>query len=273
MTPNLFARNWVQKCLARRYPDSADPHHLPRAFQSSRTVTYGGSPLTVARPSRISTGFPRTRTGRCSQMWRTFLVTAARAAKGGVMVTIVLGPVRSGKSARAAELARASGKRVVFAATAAVDPHDAEMCARVERHRRDRPREWTVVETAHGPALPAVVREARAGDCVLIDALGTWLAALLLAYGEGDGAADALDRDGVDLIAAIAASPADVVVVAEEAGWGVVPATPLGRLFRDALGRLVRRLTGDADRVELVVAGYAVDLRRVGTRVDAADGA
>lgn len=196
------------------------------------------------------------------------------------MVTIVLGPVRSGKSARAATLARATGKRVIFAATAALDTADAEMRARIERHRRERPPEWTVVETAHGTPLATVIREAPRDTCVLVDALGTWLAALLLAcdgLDDANGAAataaagkaaDLLDARGLELVRALAATQADIILVAEETGWGVVPASLLGRLFRDALGRLTQRIAADADRAELIVAGYAVDLRRVGTRID-----
>ena len=183
------------------------------------------------------------------------------------MVTIVLGPVRSGKSARGAVLAEASGKRVIVALTAAIDPSDAEMQARVERHRRDRPATWTVVETASGTPLAALIRDAPAGACVLVDALGTWLAALLLACGDRDEAAEELERSATELVEALDAATADVVLIAEETGWGVVPAFAQGRIFRDALGRLTQRIAARAGRVELVVAGYAVDLRAIGSRV------
>jgi len=193
------------------------------------------------------------------------------------MLTLVLGPVRAGKSARAATLAHATGKRVVVAATAAIDPSDPEMLARVERHRRDRPASWTLVETAHrdSPSLVALVHHCGDDTCVLIDALGTWLAALLLEMNdlpERDpvAALAALDAQGDALASALAITRAHAIVVAEETGWGVVPATPLGRIFRDALGRLTRALAQRADRVELVVAGYAVDVRAIGTPVDRA---
>ena len=75
------------------------------------------------------------------------------------MLTLILGPVRSGKSARAAALAQVTGKRVVLVATAAVDPADAEMRDRVERHRRDRPASWGVVETAQLGSPSLVERE------------------------------------------------------------------------------------------------------------------
>jgi adenosylcobinamide kinase/adenosylcobinamide-phosphate guanylyltransferase len=191
------------------------------------------------------------------------------------VITLVLGPVRSGKSTRAAALARASGKRVVFAATADADPSDGEMTDRVARHRAARPAAWAVVETARpeSAGLPALLRGAEPGTCVLVDALGTWVAALIQRLGaqaERDALSTlaALDAAGEELAAALAATRADVVLVGEETGWGVVPASVLGRVFRDALGRLERRLAEHADRVELVVAGYAVDLRALGTRVE-----
>jgi adenosylcobinamide kinase/adenosylcobinamide-phosphate guanylyltransferase len=191
------------------------------------------------------------------------------------MTTVVLGPVRSGKSARAVALARATGKPVIVAATAAIDESDPEMLDRVALHRRARPAEWTVVETGNidAPPLAAVLRDAPAGTCVIVDALGTWISTQLMRWGawceaEPVSARERLEEQAHELAAALAASRADAIVVAEETGWGLVPSTPLGRLFRDALGRAVQIVAADAARVELVVAGYAVDLRRLGQRVD-----
>ncbi|HEX3465478.1 MAG TPA: bifunctional adenosylcobinamide kinase/adenosylcobinamide-phosphate guanylyltransferase [Candidatus Elarobacter sp.] len=189
--------------------------------------------------------------------------------------TLIVGPVRAGKSARAAALARASGKPVTLLATAAFDPNDAEMRDRVERHRASRPAEWNVIEISQRgeDALAESLRAAEAGTCVVVDALGTWLGALLLGAEERAardpvGTLAMLDLRGTELANALGATRAEVIVVAEETGWGVVPATPLGRIFRDALGRLTRRIACDAERVELVVAGYALDLRAHATAVD-----
>jgi adenosylcobinamide kinase / adenosylcobinamide-phosphate guanylyltransferase len=191
------------------------------------------------------------------------------------MTTVVLGPVRSGKSARAVALARATGKPVIVAATAAIDESDPEMLHRVALHRRARPAEWTVIETGNldAPPLATVLRDAPAGACVIVDALGTWISTQLLRWGawceeQPVSARERLEAQAHELAAALAASRADAIVVAEETGWGLVPTTPLGRLFRDALGRAVQIVAADAARVELVVAGYAVDLRRLGERVD-----
>ncbi|GAC1617554.1 MAG: bifunctional adenosylcobinamide kinase/adenosylcobinamide-phosphate guanylyltransferase [Candidatus Elarobacter sp.] len=191
------------------------------------------------------------------------------------MTTVVLGPARSGKSARAVALARATGKSVIVAATAAVDESDAEMLHRVDMHRRARPTEWTVVETGLVGATPlvTVLRDAPSGACVIVDSLGTWISTQLLRWKPWCeetpiAALDDLEAQAHELAAALLASAADVILVAEETGWGLVPTTPLGRLFRDALGRAVQIVSADADRIELVVAGYAVDLRQVGRRID-----
>ena len=64
------------------------------------------------------------------------------------------------------------------------------------------------------------------------------------------------------------ASPAYVIAVSEQIGWDVVPIAVSARLFRDAMGRMVQRLARRAERVYLVVAGYALDLRAMGEPID-----
>ena len=94
-------------------------------------------------------------------------------------VVFITGPVRSGKSAFGVRLARESGRDVTYIATAAGAPEDAEWRARLARHVRDRSVGWRTVETAamsHAAQL-ALFREAPASACLLVDALGTWLAA------------------------------------------------------------------------------------------------
>lgn len=189
------------------------------------------------------------------------------------MLAVVTGPVRSGKSSFALTIARSSGKTPVYVATAAVDPSDGEMTARVAHHRAERGAMRTVeVDERSGPALEAVLVGLGAGEIALVDSLGTWFGALLLGEEERAGADPAavafrLGERGTNLRAALAKMKADAVIVAEEAGWGVVPPSPLGRIFRDELGRTTAALARGADRAFLIVAGYAVDLRAVGRPV------
>jgi adenosylcobinamide kinase/adenosylcobinamide-phosphate guanylyltransferase len=187
------------------------------------------------------------------------------------MVVFVTGPVSSGKSAFGVKLACESGLDVTYVATAAHEPDDAEWHSRLARHLRDRPASWRTVETAamtHDAQL-ALFREATSGTCLVVDALGTWLAARIgmrieLLEIDYTVLEEQLDREATEFVDALLASPAHVIAVSEQIGWDVVPVAVSARLFRDAMGRMAQRLAQRADRVYLVVAGYAIDLRAVG---------
>jgi histidinol-phosphate aminotransferase len=166
-------------------------------------------------------------------------------------LVLVLGGTRSGKSAVAESLV-APAAAVVYVATGVAGDGDAEMAARVAAHRARRPPGWRTVETGD-PA--AAVQAAPPGSAVLVDALGSWLAARC-------------DDDPGQLLAevdALAAAAADhpggpVVVVAEEAGLGVVPTGAVTRRWLDLLGEAKQRLAARAARTLLVVAGRPVEL-------------
>ncbi len=190
------------------------------------------------------------------------------------MLTLLTGPVRSGKSAFALALARAAGREPVYIATAAIDPADAEMTDRVARHRAARGTMRTIeTDERAGPRLAETLAGAPAGDVLIVDSLGSWLGSFLRDV-ESDGdttlaIAGQLAARANELLAAIASMKTDAVIVAEETGWGVVPPYPLGRVFRDELGRLTAALAGRADRAYLIVAGFAVDLHAAGRRINA----
>ena len=189
------------------------------------------------------------------------------------MIAFVTGPVRSGKSAFALKLARATGRTPVYVATYAADPGDAEMAERIARHRAERGSMRTIeTNERSGPALLETLAAARHGEVLVVDSLGTWLAGHLLdlaGVAEADPVAAARELQGwaAALLPALDGLTADAVVVSEEAGWGVVPPTVLGRLFRDQLGRTGAAVAGRAGQAYLVVAGFAVDLAQAGRRV------
>jgi adenosylcobinamide kinase / adenosylcobinamide-phosphate guanylyltransferase len=194
-------------------------------------------------------------------------------------VVFITGPVRSGKSAFGVKLALESGREVTYVATAAGEPEDVEWRARLMLHVRDRPAAWRTVETAGmtRDAQLALFREASPDACLLVDALGTWLAARIAAridLLEIDYSvlAAQLDEEAAEFVDAVLASPAYVVVVSEQIGWDVVPVAASARLFRDTMGRMAQRLAKYADRVYLVVAGYALDLRAEGVPIEPSTG-
>ena len=165
-------------------------------------------------------------------------------------LTLVLGGARSGKSRLAESMAAAAPPPVSYLATAAADPDDADWAARVAAHRARRPSAWTTVEA--GASL--VAHLGTTGGTVLVDSLGTWVAA------HPD-----LDADAGALVAALRArrDRGDVtVVVSEEVGLGVHPASDVGRRFRDALGSVNQAVADVADRAVLVVAGRTIPLER-----------
>lgn len=165
------------------------------------------------------------------------------------MIVLVLGGTRSGKSGVAERRAAAAGAPVTYLATALVDAGDTDFAARIAAHQARRPPAWTTIET--GAALPAHLR-ATAGTA-LIDSLGTWVA-------HHDG----FEVDGAALVHALADRQGDTVVVSEEVGLGVHPATEVGRRFRDAIGTLNQAVAEVADEVVLVVAGRVLPLERWG---------
>ncbi|ERN41936.1 adenosyl cobinamide kinase/adenosyl cobinamide phosphate guanylyltransferase [Rubidibacter lacunae KORDI 51-2] len=171
-------------------------------------------------------------------------------------ITLITGPASSGKSEWAEHLAAASQRAVTYVATARTNPDDAEWQLKIARHAARRPSHWRTLEVP--VALPAVLQAADATDCLLVDSLGTWVANGL----ENDAAV--WEAAIASLIDSLESTAAAVIFVAEETGWGVVPAYPLGRQFRDRLGQLVRRLAASADTVQLVTGGYVLDLSALG---------
>ena len=169
-------------------------------------------------------------------------------------LTFLLGGARSGKSALAVRLASEWGGPVVFVATAE-RRDDPEMHARIESHRAERPPEWETVEAPLD--LGAVVAAAAPDECVVVDCLTLWVSNALEA-GRSDPETEAA---AVELARAAAAREAPTVVVSNEVGLGVVPETPLGRRYRDVLGRVNAVVAAEADRALLVVAGRALELR------------
>jgi len=160
------------------------------------------------------------------------------------MITLVLGGARSGKSEVAERIAARLPVPITYLATL-VPGDDPDLAARIEAHRARRPAGWRTVEA--GAELPAVLRSVPGP--VLLDGLGPWVAA-----------SQGMAVDAVAFCAALTGREADTVVVSEEVGLGVHPATEDGRRFRDALGELNQSVAAVADEVLFVVAGRILRL-------------
>lgn len=170
--------------------------------------------------------------------------------------TLVLGGVRSGKSALAEQLLAAQPS-VTYVATGGARDEDAEWRERVAAHVARRPASWRTIETNDVAECLAT-----ADTPLLIDCLGTWLTSRLDHHGVWDGGAlDPVEADVAELVLAWRSATVPVVAVSNEVGSGVVPATASGRLFRDLLGRLNATLAAESETVLLTVAGVPLPLR------------
>lgn len=159
------------------------------------------------------------------------------------MLILVLGGVRSGKSAAAESLVHKLPAPVTYVATIIPDEDDADLMRRIDAHRRRRPATWTTLEA--DADLPQQLGEL--AGTVLVDSLGPWVAR---------SAPD--DHAHVALVDALTSRPGDTVVVSEEVGMSVHPSSEAGRTFRDAVGNLNQRLAEAADHTLFVVAGRLV---------------
>lgn len=169
----------------------------------------------------------------------------------------LLGGARSGKSRYAEDWARRQGGRVLFVATA--QAFDDEMRERIARHRAERPANWATLEAPRGvgPAVMAALADGEV-DTVVLDCLTLLATNALLTLPEDctQEQANAVIQSEVEaLLAAVEGSKATWLVVSNEVGMGVVPPYPLGRLFRDGLGRANQQIALAADEVLLLVAG------------------
>ncbi|MEI6444720.1 MAG: bifunctional adenosylcobinamide kinase/adenosylcobinamide-phosphate guanylyltransferase [Nostocales cyanobacterium ELA583] len=174
---------------------------------------------------------------------------------------LVTGAARSGKSEWAEDLAINSGQAVVYVATATQNPDDPEWQERIEKHQKRRPQDWMTI--CIPVELTATLAQSQPNTCLLVDSLGTWVANFL----EDDD----LDWENTvtELLEILPLVAADVIFVAEETGWGVVPAYPMGRKFRDRLGALMRQLGGICEPVYLVTGGHVLNLSLLGVPLPA----
>lgn len=177
-------------------------------------------------------------------------------------LAFILGGARSGKSRFAQQLAGRLGRRVTFVATA--EAGDEEMRLRIEEHRRARPEHWRTVEMPLR-AAEAVRTALSDSDVVVLDCLSLLVSNLLLDAGEDPAAAaEAVEAEIGALVEACAAGAARTIIVSNEVGMGVVPAYPLGRVYRDLLGWANARVAKAAAEVYWMVAGLPVEIKASG---------
>jgi adenosylcobinamide kinase / adenosylcobinamide-phosphate guanylyltransferase len=168
---------------------------------------------------------------------------------------LITGGCRSGKSSHALALGeQIRGDRNLFVATC--QPCDAEMTARIERHRQERGPHWRTIEDPLNPGR-VIADQGPGADVVLIDCLTLWISNLMTAQTDDQGIIEAVDR----LYQVVKAPPCPVILVTNEVGAGVVPDNALARRFRDLTGWCNQKLACACSQVIWMVAGIAVPIK------------
>jgi adenosylcobinamide kinase/adenosylcobinamide-phosphate guanylyltransferase len=180
---------------------------------------------------------------------------------------LVLGGVRSGKSAFAEKKIASLGQAILYVATGLAT--DDEMKERIQRHRESRPPEWSTLEepVALAEELDAFLKGPRSPDAVIIDSADVWVANLLMEHQAESKVfiEEAIMAETDELLDLMSASSQAFVVVSSEVGLSLVPPEPLGRRFQDALGMVNQRIAAAASEVFLVVAGLPTRIKPTGT--------
>ena len=196
-------------------------------------------------------------------------MTGLRGPYPGSGATLVIGGVRSGKTKFAQELASAAGSGTVhFIATAQAVPDDRLLAERIARHRASRPAHW---QTTEAPvelpvALKAISATPRHG-AILVDCLTLWLANILVKAGDPahdrfpEAARGLVAPYTESLIAALGGCRMPVILVTNEVGSGVAPATTLGNVFADLQGELNVAVAARCAAVYHLVAGIPTRIK------------
>jgi adenosyl cobinamide kinase/adenosyl cobinamide phosphate guanylyltransferase len=172
---------------------------------------------------------------------------------------LLTGGARSGKSALAVRIARAQPAPVVLIATA--QPDDPEMASRIAAHRRQRPKSWETVEEPLD--LPAAIARVPSEHCLIVDCLTLWTANVLEARGPSE-----METEAAEASARASSRAGLTLAITNEVGMGLVPDNPLGRTYRDLLGRVNSIWGSAATRSYLLVAGQALPLSPVESLVE-----
>lgn len=169
------------------------------------------------------------------------------------MKHLVLGGVRSGKSAFAEKQIAATGRSVHYLATSQV--WDDEMASRVAKHQQDRPADWQVIEE------PINVAETlnslnHLENAVIVECLSLWISNLLCLEDEFVFVAETRA-----FLNAVEAFQGDLVIVSSEVGLGIMPMNKLARRFGDEIGTMNQKLASLTEWVTFVAAGLPMPLK------------
>jgi adenosylcobinamide kinase/adenosylcobinamide-phosphate guanylyltransferase len=173
-------------------------------------------------------------------------------------IVLLLGGARSGKSSYAQEIATTLGEDVLFIATG--QPLDEEMKERINQHKRNRPKGWKTIESTNH--IGRVMKEHEGNTrTIIIDCITLLVSNLLGDEPDYFVAENRIIEEVNELDSAMKASRANVIIVSNEVGLGLVPDNKLGRIYRDLLGKANQLLAKSADEVYFMAAGIPIKIK------------
>lgn len=181
-------------------------------------------------------------------------------------IILIQGGARSGKSSFAELIAKKlGGLDVIYLASGVVT--DQEMELRIEKHRQQRPDQWQTVEEAYN--ISSYLKDVDKNKTILFDCLTTYLGNLIFKKQDQDFIKmEAEILAEIELILKIARrKDLNLIVVHNETGKGVVPASKMGRDFRDISGRAARLAAEYAEKVYLVQSGLPLEIKESGLKI------
>jgi len=169
-------------------------------------------------------------------------------------ITLILGGARSGKSTCGLNLAK-KYKRVAFIATC--KPLDKEMRLRVKLHKETRPPSWKTFEPGED-IVKLLQKIGSSFDVVVIDCLTLLVSGYFLKKMRQQKIEEKINR----LLKTLGAIRADSVLISNEVGLGIVPASKMGREFRDIAGRVNQLAAASSARVIFMLSGIPLELKK-----------
>lgn len=172
---------------------------------------------------------------------------------------LVTGGARSGKSKFAENMAGKFGGNVIYLATA--QALDNEMRERILKHQQRRSKDWVTIEEPL--EIAEVLSKFQTGATVLLDCLTLYLSNLYFRYEElsTDKQEQAINVKITNLAETIKRSNANIIIVSNEIGWGLVPENALARRFRDLAGNANQTIATVCEEAYLMVSGLPVQIK------------
>src|SRR3989304_6416979 len=136
---------------------------------------------------------------------------------------------------------------------------DGEMAKRIKNHKKERSSNWTTVEEPI--KIAEVIKKSKKYDVLLLDCLTLWLSNLLMKDSRLKTQGSRLKKIIVNFIYACKSSKANIVIVSNEVGLGIVPDNPLARQVRDIAGYANQKIAQAADEMYFVAAGIPVKVK------------